>query len=368
MQVLSKNTNIKSYIPGLILTIILAILSQNISNFVGIKLLNFTKSPISSVMVVVILGILLKNTTKLSNIFSTGIQFSVKKLLKLGIILLGIRLNLGEIFEIGFESIFLVSINIVIALSLISFLVNKFNINNKLGTLIGVGTAICGVTAIVTVGPLIDAEEDQTAYSIAVISIFGLMATIIYPYIAHSIFPLDPTLAGIFLGSSIHDTSQVTGAALIYAETFDSIRALDAATVTKLIRNISMVFVIPYISWKHNKTIVIDSVNEKKGIAWLKHIPTFVIWFVGFSILRWIGDVQLSNQNFALWIFNANNWELLIQSLLSVSKFLMLMALAGVGLNTQLKKLAGTGIKPLLIGFISASVIGLFSATFLLLK
>jgi uncharacterized integral membrane protein (TIGR00698 family) len=365
-QINMKIQQASKLIPGVIFTALLAIISQLLSTFIGVDLLNFDKSPISSVMLAVLIGIIINNLFHVSDNLISGISFSVKKLLKLAIILLGIRLSIGEILEIGYGSILLVAVNIFVALSLTTYLSRKLNINKNLGTLIGAGTAICGVTAIVTISPLIDAEEEETAYAIAVISIFGLMATLIYPYLAHWLFQNQPISAGIFLGASIHDTSQVTGAALIYSELFNSIKTLDVATVTKLIRNISMVFVIPYLSWRNSVNSSKEDINKiNQTKSWYQHIPVFVVWFIGMSLVRWLGETQISNNQLALWFLSPINWSYLISQLLSASKFLMLMALAGVGLNTNLSKLMSTGLKPLLIGFSCAGLIGVISIAFL---
>ncbi|NIV40267.1 MAG: putative sulfate exporter family transporter, partial [Anaerolineae bacterium] len=120
----------------------------------------------------------------------------------------------------------------------------------RLTALIAVGTSICGVSAIVATGPSIHADDEEVAYAVAVITVFGLAATISYPYIAHAVFSGDALQAGLFLGTAVHDTSQVVGAAKVYVDAFSAPLALDVATVTKLVRNLLMALAIPYLAFR----------------------------------------------------------------------------------------------------------------------
>ena len=119
----------------------------------------------------------------------------------------------------------------------------------RLGFLIAVGTSICGVTAIVATGPIIRAKKEEIAYAVSVITVFGILATIVYPYLANYIFENHPVKVGFFLGTAVHDTSQVTGSALLYADLFNHPLALEIAVITKLFRNICMIIVLPMIAY-----------------------------------------------------------------------------------------------------------------------
>jgi len=128
---------------------------------------------------------------------------------------------------------------------LVTWLSRVVGLPKRLGMLIAVGTAICGNTAIVATGPVIGADEDEVSYAVACITLFGLFALIVHPFIAFELFAGDGHLAGLFLGSAIHDTAQVAGAGLLYAQQFGDTSALESATVTKLVRNLFMIGVIP---------------------------------------------------------------------------------------------------------------------------
>src|SRR5699024_10210163 len=121
--------------------------------------------------------------------------------------------------------------------------------SNRLGTLIACGTGICGVTAIMATSPVIEAKENEISYAVANITIFGLTGMVLYPFLANFLFADDPIKAGMFLGTAIHDTAQVTGAALIYNQMFDMKTVVDVATVTKLTRNLFIIVIIPFVSY-----------------------------------------------------------------------------------------------------------------------
>ena len=236
-------------LPGLLAVSVLTLLSIWLGNFIGEDLLGFKKSPISPVMVAVILGLSLGSIIRLPKIFDMGLKFSVRKLLRLGIILLGIRLTIFDVFKLGAFGLPIVALCIVGALLITTLINKKLGLPQRLGTLIAVGTSICGVTAIVVTSPVIGADDEESAYAVAVITVFGLFATIVYPYLANFIFAGDALKAGLFLGTAVHETAQVVGAAKIYSDIFSQTLTLDIATVAKLVRNVFMVLVIPLMAY-----------------------------------------------------------------------------------------------------------------------
>jgi len=169
--------DVPKLIPGLIGVSILAWFSIWLGKFVGETLLGFDKSPISPVMLAILLGLIISALMPLPAFLKPGLSFSVKKVLRLGIILLGIRLTIFDVFRLGLYGIPIVVICIIGAL-VITTQINKWlKLPQRLGALIAVGTSICGVSAIVATSPAIEAEEEETAYAVAVITIFGLLAT-----------------------------------------------------------------------------------------------------------------------------------------------------------------------------------------------
>ena len=361
-------SKIHTILPGLVAVILLAIISMWLSDLIGVTLMGFEKSPISAVMICLILGLVIRNVFKLPTALNVGFKFSVKKLLRLGIILLGIRLSIFSVFELGLIGIPIVLICIVSALIITTFLNKKLDQPKRLGTLIAVGTAICGVSAIVATSPVIDAKEEETAYAVAVITVFGLIATMGYPIIAYFIFGGDATKAGLWLGTSIHDTSQVTGAALVFADLWSLPLGLDVATITKLVRNVFMILVIPLMAFLYVKNQMKEATesgeiksNMKSKVNIKKLIPIFVIGFLLVSIFRSIGDAGMTTTNLAFGILGEDSWSGLIKIVKDFASILFVVALGGVGLSTNFSNFKGLGIKPFLVGLFAALTTGVVS-------
>lgn len=333
-----------------------------------------SKTPVSGIFVAIIVGIILRNTINLSEIFSKGIAFSVKYALRAGIILLGLRLSLLEALKLGALGIPLIVVCIASGLFLTLYLTNKMKQSNSLGTLIACGTGICGVTAIMATSPVIEAKDDEISYAVANITIFGLTGMVLYPFLANFLFADDPIKAGMFLGTAIHDTAQVTGAALIYNQVFDMQKVVDVATVTKLTRNLFIIVIIPFVSYLYYKnknkqdtrtSQELAATQEKKELPkWYTFIPLFVIGFLLLAFLRTIGDATLDSSGAAFGLFQQGTWEAIYNNSSSFgTTYLLGMAMAGVGLSTNFAMFKGIGIKPFYIGFIAAVSVGIVSLT-----
>ncbi len=346
--------------PGLMAVIILAIMSIWLSEFIGVDLLGFNKSPVSAVMIALLLGIAIGSTIGLPKLFDAGLKFSVKKLLRLGIILLGIRLTIFDVFKLGAFGVPIVILCIVGAFLITTWINKKLALPRKLGTLIAVGTSICGVTAIVAASPVIDADEEESAYAVAVITVFGLFATLVYPYLANYIFSGDALKVGLFLGTAIHETAQVVGAAKIYADMFSQPLSLDIATVAKLVRNVFMAFVIPFIAYYYAREIPADELNVKKtGV--LKLLPAFILGFIAMAAIRSLGDAGIKSGSSAFGLMSAQTWAFAIDLIKSWAEVLLVIALAGVGLATNFRSIKKLGSKPFLVGLGASLAVGLVS-------
>lgn len=361
-------SKVHTILPGLVVVILLAVVSIWLSDLIGVSLMGFEKSPISAVMICLVLGLVIRNVFKLPTFLNVGFKFSVKKLLRLGIILLGIRLSIFSVFELGLIGIPIVLICIISALLITTYLNKKLKQPKRLGTLIAVGTSICGVSAIVATSPVINAKEEETAYAVAVITVFGLIATVGYPILAYFLFGGDPIKAGLWLGTSIHDTSQVTGAALVFADLWNLPLGLDVATITKLVRNVFMILVIPLMAFLYVKNEMkeatesgLNKSNIKSKVNIKKLIPVFVIGFLLVSILRSIGDVGISTTSAAFGLFGADAWGDIIKIIKDFATILFVVALGGVGLSTDFNNFKGLGIKPFLVGLFAALTIGVVS-------
>lgn len=346
-------------LPGLALAAVIALIATWLAEVIGTRVMGMAKSPLSSVTVAVLLGLFVNNALRLPAWLQPGIGFSVKKLLRLGIILLGIRLSLLDVARLGANGLPVVLLCILSALLITAQVGRWLKLPARLSTLIAVGTSICGVSAIVATAGAIDAEDEEVAYAVSTITLFGLVATFIYPYLAHTLFAGNGLRAGLFLGTSIHDTSQVTGAAMIFAETFGLPQGLDAATVAKLVRNVFMAAVIPFVALAHRRRHP-DHAAQQGSIAQM--LPLFVVGFVALATLRTIGDAGLSAGGRALGVIGASGWKGLTDGATHWASNLLTVALAGVGLSTKLKVFKGLGLKPLAAGLGAALAVGVVSA------
>src|SRR5699024_7650841 len=378
---MSKTSNhkilqaIAKLIPGLIISLAVMFIGIYGAELIGYMMIKMgllqegSKTPVSGIFVAIIVGIIIRNTINLSDVFKKGIAFSVKYALRAGIILLGLRLSLIEAVKLGAMGIPLILACISSGLFITLYLTNKMKQSSRLGTLIAGGTGICGVTAIMAISPVIEAKENEISYAVANITIFGLTGMILYPFLANFLFVDDPIKAGLFLGTAIHDTAQVTGAALIYDQMYESAKVVDVATVTKLTRNLFIIVIIPFLSYlffnNKNKNSNIDGESEIKVLPkWYTFIPLFVIGFLILSLVRTIGDITLGNNGNAFGLFTQSTWENIYNYSSSFgTTYLLGMAMAGVGLSTNFKMFKGIGIKPFYIGFIAAVSVGIVSVT-----
>ena len=344
-------------LPGLVLASLLAWLTTYLARFIGEDLMGFQKSPISPVMLAIVFGLIIGNLLPFQSLLKPGITFAVKKILRLGIILLGIRLSIMEVFSLGAVGIPIVLICISGALLLTSLLNRWMGLPKRLGTLIAAGTSICGVSAIVATAPVIEAKDEEVAYAVAVITIFGIIATLTYPYLAHVLFAADPVRVGLFLGTAVHDTSQVTGAGIVYADTYSQPHALNVATVTKLVRNVFMAGVIPLMACMYGR--------EGKAAAGTKFrmtrvFPLFILGFLLLAVIRSIGDATASSGE-AFGFLDSERWVEGCGFIKSWAVNFLVVALAGVGLSIRFRMFKHLGLKPLLVGLGASMSVGVLS-------
>ena len=343
--------NLIKTIPGIILALVFCLFSQGINNLIAIEIFGTIKSPISTVMIAILLGIIMGNAFTPRPGMMLGLDFTQQYILKLGIIFLGIRLSFGEFLKFGTVAIPLIIVCIISVLILIKLLIKKVPISSKMSYLIAIGTSVCGATAIVATAPVIDARKSEVAYAIANITLFGVISMLVYPYFAEWYFYGEPMHAGLFLGTAIHETSQVAAAGLIYDQQFNSPETLNVATVTKLIRNTFLVIMIPLFGFLYNRGKI-----KSKNYSVLSIFPYFVLGFIGMIMLRNIGD-----QFFTIDNSNYESWKSFIEYIKSLATVFLTMAMAAVGISINLSELKSMGYKPFVVGFIAAITVGIVS-------
>lgn len=356
-------------LPGILLTAFIAWLSFSLAKQLGQHILRWqgldpqaASSPISAVLVAIFLGMLIRNTVGLPRSVQPGIEFSLKTILRLGIVFIGIKLSLLEILAIGFWGIPVVAVSITVGMLLVSWLNNRLRLPERLGTLIAAGTGICGITAIVSIAPTIRANQQEVAYAAANITLFGVIGMFLYPYLAPMFLQTSEQI-GVFLGIAIHETAQVMGAALTMRDVFGDEVAFQVATVTKLTRNLFLAAVIPVLTISYRRrerrqaTETIDEHTAKGNKAPL--LPGFILGFLLLAVLRTLGDATATGGS-AFGLLSAEAWQSLIHQVGDVwgAQYLLGSAMAGVGLNTSFAGFRTVGIKPFLVGLVGAAAVG----------
>jgi uncharacterized integral membrane protein (TIGR00698 family) len=360
----SATATVGKQIPGVLAAFVVMLAGFWLADRLGQRILALQgltgSSPISGVPVAIVLGLLLRNTLPLPSSLTPGLKFATTTILRAGIILVGIRLSLFDVLKLGVAGLPVVIAAIATGMIFVTWFNKKLGLPPRLGTLIAAGTSICGVTAIVSTAPAIEADEREVAYAVANVVAFGLFGMLTYPYLAHAFLGSSETI-GLFLGTAVHDTSQVVGAALTYKQVYGDDIVLRVATVTKLTRNIFLAAVIPILTWMHMKSAQgAAGAQGAQGSSFMKYVPGFVIGFLAMAVVRSLGDWTLTSNGAALGIWDAAQWAALTKSLGDywASQILLGTAMAAVGLNTNFAVFKGVGLKPFAVGMAGALVVG----------
>ena len=335
---------------GVLLASVVAVVATGAAEWIGEGALGFDKSPISAIMMAIILGMLIANTINLPQSMQGGLRFCTSTVLRLGIMLLGIRLSLFGAGQFTLVALPFVIAAIAAGLLTVGLLGRYLGLSRQLSGLIAIGTSICGCTAIVATAPLIKANESEVSYSIACITIFGLAAMFGYPLLAHFAFADAPELAGLFIGTSIHETAQVAGAGMMYEAQYDAPVALDIATVTKLVRNLCMIAIIPLVGILY----AADRRTDTSDVKWLSLIPWFIVGFAAMSALRTLGD--LGDRPFG--ILEPAQWTQIVGLTRNAAEGCLLIAMAAVGLTSMFAGIRSIGLRPFALGLFAALLVG----------
>ena len=308
------------------------------------------RHPIEPVMLAIVLGMALSNCWTLPKTLQPGIKFSVKKVLPLGIVLLGARLDFREMIKVGAEGLMLSVLETLVALGLLLVFTRLLRLPQKLGVLLGVGTAICGGTAIVATAPVIEAEEKDVVFSVATVTLLGLIAMFALPIIGH-VLELSSKQFGVWAGLAIHQTPQVVAAGFAYSPAGApySPEAGQTATIVKLARVCLLapvVFLVGvvYARQKLKRT----GVSERKQINYWHLFPFFVVGFLGVALLNTCGFLPKLTLHMADGgLLQAGDRQVNLAGWLEqVSKFCIVISMAGVGMETKFASMRQTGLKP----------------------
>lgn len=289
--------------------------------------------PVFAIIAGMIITLFLKDKTP----FQDGITFVSKKILQYAVILLGFGMNLSVVFETGKQSLPIIILTITVSLVIAWLLHKSLHIPGKISTLVGVGSSICGGSAIAATAPVIEADDEEVAQSISVIFFFNMLAALFFPMLG-TILGFSQTSGetfGIFAGTAVNDTSSVTAA----AATWDSMYGLGSATLdkavtVKLTRTLAIIpitLVLAFIRTRNTK-------EDSKKVDFKKIFPFFIIYFILASVIT----TTALHFGVSADVFTP---------LKTLSKFFIVLAMSAIGLNTNIIKLIKTGGKPLFLGF-----------------
>ncbi len=311
---------------GIIICLIIAIPSYILGTYFPI-----IGGPVIAILAGMAVAIVLKDKSA----FDRGIKFVSKKVLQWAVILLGFGMNLSVVAETGLQSLPIIISTITVSLLVAFFLSKALRIQKNTGALIGVGSSICGGSAIAAASPVIGADDEEVAQAISVIFFFNVLAAIIFPALGTVIgFSTSSGEAfGIFAGTAVNDTSSVTAC----ASTWDSMwglgtETLDKAVTVKLTRTLAIIPITLVLAFLRTRKEGTDSKVSLKSV-----FPFFILFFVLASVITTI-CTAFGVPDSAFTPFK------------TLSKFMIVLAMAAIGLNTDIVKLVRTGGKPLVLG------------------
>jgi len=316
---------LKSHWKGLLLCLVIAVSAF----FLG-KLLPVVGGPVFAILIGMVLALLIKNRGSLNE----GVNFTSKKILQWAVVLLGFGMNLTEILRVGAQSLPIIISTIATSLILAYIMYRAMKMPSRISTLIGVGSSICGGSAIAATAPVIGANDEEIAQSISVIFLFNVIAALIFPTLGGAL-GLSNEGFGLFAGTAINDTSSVTAAATAWDGIHGS-NTLDTATIVKLTRTLAIIpitLVLAFVRTRKEKKL---EASEGVKVSFKKIFPWFVLFFVLASVVTTVFNLP----------------AFVTGPLKELSKFFIIMAMAAIGLNTNIVKLVKTGGKPIFMGLI----------------
>ncbi len=329
---------VKSNWYGITLCLAIAVLANTLSKIIPV-VGPIIGGPVFAIIFGMIITLFIKNKENLQ----AGITFTSKKILQYAVILLGFGLNLSTILQTGAKSLPIIMATITTSL-VVSFLLYKImKMPAKISTLVGVGSSICGGSAIAATAPVIEADDEEIAQSISVIFLFNVIAAIIFPTLGGALGLSDEGFA-LFAGTAINDTSSVTAA----ASSWDSMHGtgtavLDSATIVKLTRTLAIIPITLVLALVRSRKAKKEENATGTKFSLKKIFPFFILYFITASIITTLCTALLPE---SIQVYTTAVFGFLKQ----LSKFFIIMAMAGIGLNTNIVKLVKTGGKPIFMG------------------
>ena len=321
--------------PGIILSVGVALLACWLESLLPIHL-------IGSAVIAMFIGMVLNYFLRNTKVFASGLKFTSKKILKFAIILLGLSLNITTILNVGKMSLTVMIFTLLTCFGGGYFIGKALGLNWKLSNLISAGTGICGGSAIAAIAPTIDADDNDVAYAMSATFLFDMAMIVLFPIMGQAMGMTDQAF-GIWAGTAVNDTSSVVATGYAFSE-----GAGDFATMVKLTRTLAIIptvitFAFVQLRLKRKEALA----NSKNGselkanFSITKIFPWFILGFLAMSIVASVFPIPVA----------------VISGTKSASKFLMVCALAAIGLNTSFSSMKKAGIRPMIHGFIISALV-----------
>lgn len=322
-------------LPGIILSVAIAFLACWLESLLPIHI-------IGSAVIAMFIGMIINHFMKSMDVLSSGLKFTSKKILKFAIILLGLSLNITTILNVGKMSLTVMVFTLLTCFGGGYFIGKALGLNWKLSNLISAGTGICGGSAIAAIAPTIDADDNDIAYAMSATFLFDMAMIILFPIMGRALGMTDQAF-GIWAGTAVNDTSSVVATGYAFSE-----GAGDFATMVKLTRTLAIiptVITFAFIQLRlKRKEALANSQNGKElkvNFNVAEIFPWFILGFLAMSIVASIFPIPTE----------------LVSGTKSLSKFLMVCALAAIGLNTSFSSMKKAGIRPMIHGFIISALV-----------
>lgn len=306
---------------GLLLCLAIAIPSWFLGQVVPV-----VGGPVFSILIGMVITLILTKKEP----FSAGVTFTSKKILQTAVVFLGFGMNLTEILAKGRQSLPIIVSTIATSLIIAFILYKIMNLGTNNAILVGVGSSICGGSAIAATAPVIEASDEEVAQSISVIFLFNVLAALIFPTLG-TLLGLSNEGFGLFAGTAVNDTSSVTAAAAAWDGIHGS-NTLEAAAIVKMTRTLAIIPITLFLALYRGKK---EKKTEGSSFSLKKCFPFFVLFFILASVMTTVFQLPAE----------------VTSPLKELSKFLIVMAMAAIGLNTNIVKLIKTGGKPIFTGF-----------------
>ena len=326
--------SILSLLPGFALALCIAAVAKWLESLLPIHL-------IGASVIALFIGMLINNFWKPTELVRKGLKFTSKKVLKFAIILLGASLSIGTILEVGQMSLLVMCFTLLTCFGGGYFVGKALGLNWKLSNLISAGTGICGGSAIAAIAPVIDAEDSDIAYAMSATFLFDMAMIVLFPIMGRAM-GLSDMAYGLWSGTAVNDTSSVVAAGYAFSEA-----AGDFATMVKLTRTLAIiptviVFALIEVNIKRKEARANGSGNQLHAkINFISLFPWFIAGFLAVAVCNSVGLISPAVSSAAK----------------TASKFLMVAALAAIGLNTSFKDMSKSGIRPMIHGFIISALV-----------